>query len=313
MVAVMDKINVKKDWKGSKSLLVVDVSAVMRTKFIPLMSEGELAFMSKTRGGKFRRPLSYIVNGEEMNTSSMFGLFQLFKMYGTNVDYVFCFDAPNNLLKKIDENYKKNRVKMGSDYFDQVNTVYKVLEESGFTVMMEDGYEGDHHVHEAVEYNYSKYDHIGVITNDHDLSCLVDDKVVWINTLKKRTDITKDNYPLVLNCPYNAILLKKCLVGDKSDEIKGVYRFGEAKFQKFFEEEELHGEDIYMNECEIIENAYTLTDVQKEEALEALQVIHPLEVSVSARVKTDIKVPVLWAFLNKYGMKSIEKEWKVTV
>lgn len=309
----MDKINVKKDWKGKKSLMVVDVSAVMRTKHIPLMSEGEMAFMNKSRGGRFRRPLSYVVDGEEMNTSAMFGLFQLFKMYGTDIDYVFCFDAPNNLLKKIDANYKKNRVKMGNEYFDQVNTVYKILEQSGFTVMMENGYEGDHCVHEAVEYNYKKYDHIGIITNDHDLSCLVDDKVVWINTLKKRTDITKENYPLVLNCPYNAILLKKCLVGDKSDEIRGVYRFGEAKFHKFFEEEELDGEDIYMNEVEIIENAYTLNDVQKAEALEALQVIHPLQVSVSARVKTEINVPILHGFLAKYGMESIKKEWKVTV
>lgn len=308
-----EKVSVKKDWKGKKSLLVVDVSAVMRSKYIPLMSEGEMVFTRKYRGNKFRKPLSHYVMGEEMNTSAMFGLFQLFQMYGTNVDYVFCFDAPNNLLKKINSNYKKNRVKMGNDYFDQVNTVYKVLEESGFTVMLEEGYEGDHCVHEAVEYNYDKYDHIGVITNDHDLACLVDEKVVWINTLKKVSDITMANYPLILDCPYNAILLKKCLVGDVSDEIAGVRGFGKVRFQRFFEDEELYGEDIYMNEVEIIKNTDLLTDIQKAEALEALELILPLQVSVSARVKSDINVRVLRAFLNKFGMKSIIKLWEVEV
>lgn len=309
----MLKVNVKKDWKGKKSLIVVDVSAVMRSKYVESVSEAEMYF--KYRNRPFRRALSYVVDGEEMNTSAMYGLFQLFQMYGTDKDYIFCFDAPNNLLKKINKNYKKNRVKMGDEYFDQVNTAYKILEESGFTVMFHDGYEGDHMVHEAVESNYDKYDHIGVITNDHDLASLIDEKVVWINTLKKRTDITMENYSIVLNCPYNAIYLKKCLVGDKSDGIAGVYRFGEKKFQNFIEDEELYHEDIYMNEEEIIEESFTLTDIQKAEALEALELIYPLEVpdSVSARVKTDINVRVFRAFLNKYGMKSIEKLWGVGI
>lgn len=308
------KVNVKKDWKGKKSLLVVDVSAVMRTKYVESMSGGEAMFKQKGGGSRFQRTaLTYEVDGEEMNTSSMFGLFQLFQMYGTDKDYVFCFDAPNNLLKTIDKNYKKNRVKMGNEYFDQVNTVYKVLEESGFTVMIEEGYEGDHHVHEAVESNYDKYDHIGVITNDHDLSCLVDEKVSWINTLKKRTDITMENYSLVLDCPYNAILLKKCLVGDKSDGIAGVRNFGQVKFMRFFEDEELYGEDIYMNEVSIIEESDNLTDIQKSEALDALKLIIPLSVSTSARVKKNIDELVLRAFLSKYGMKSIVKLWEVRI
>lgn len=307
------KVNVKKDWKGKKSLMVVDVSAVMRTKFIENLSYAEAKFKYGNR--PYRKPLTYEVDGEEMNTSAMYGLFQLFQMYGTDKDYIFCFDAPNNLLKEIDKNYKKNRVKMGDEYFDQVNTAYKILEESGFTVMAYEGYEGDHFVHEAVEYNYDKYEHIGVITNDHDMSALVDEKVVCINTLKKNTDITMENYSLVLGCPYNAIYLKKCLVGDKSDGIAGVYRFGEVKFQNFLEEEELYGEDIYTNEREIIEDAYSLTDVQKAEALEALELIYPLDVSgiVSAKVKTDINVRVFRAFLKKYGMASIEKLWGVSV
>lgn len=313
------KINVKKDWKGKKSLLVVDVSAVMRTKYIKLVSAGEAMFAS--RGAKYRKPLSHMVNGVEMNTSSMFGLFQLFQMYGTNIDYVFCFDSPKNLLKTINKNYKQNAVNMGNDYFDQVNTVYKVLEESGFTVMMQDGYEGIHSVHEAVECNYEKYDHIGIITNEHDMACLVDEKVVWISTLKKNTDITKDNYPLVLECPYNSILLKKCLVGgnkkstmgNKGDKVLGVRGFGQARFNKFIEEEELYGADIYMNEIDIINDSVTLTDIQQAEALEALDSLLPLAVTVSGRVKTEINDRVLRAFLNKFGMKSIVKLWEVRV
>ncbi|MCH4866704.1 hypothetical protein [Bacillus sp. 1006-3] len=298
-----DKVKVKKEWKDKKSLLIVDVSAVMRSNFIKLQSEGEALFK-----GKFaRQPLSYEVNGEEMNTSAMYGLFRLFSTFGLDHDYVFCFDTPNNLLKKIDENYKANRVKMGSEYFDQVNTCYKILEESGYRVLAESGFEADHMVHQAVDDNYKFYDVIGVITNDHDLSCLVDEKVSWLNVLKTRPDITIDNYPEINKCPYNSILLKKATVGDKSDNIAGIRNFGEKKFFKFIDEEGLYGTDIYGNEEDIIKNAVTLTDDQKEQALAALDLIYPYEVSVDARAKTEINKMVIKVFLKKYGMNSLVK------
>ncbi|MFV1457293.1 hypothetical protein, partial [Bacillus mycoides] len=191
------------EWVGEDNLVVVDVSAVMRSNFISLEQPFGESY------GKFRRePMSYEVNGVEMNTSSLYGLLRLFSKYKKiEADYVFCFDTPNNLLKKVDANYKANRVKMGDEYFDQVNTAYKLLKEAGYKVLAADGLEADHMVHAAVEQNVKLYDNIAVVTNDMDLSCLVQDNVVWLNTLNKNEDITMENYEQKLKCPYNSILL----------------------------------------------------------------------------------------------------------
>lgn len=308
------KVNVKKDWKGQKNLLVVDVSAVMRTKHLPLFSEQDRMFNPRLR---YARKLSYEVDGEEVNTSAIFGLMQLFQMYGVDNDYIFCFDAPNNLLKTINKNYKNNRVKMGDEYYDQVNTVYKWLTEVGYRTMFLEGYEGDHHIHKAVRDNLDDYDNIGVITNDKDLSSLVTDKVVWIDTLKKRPDITVDNYPLVVGCPYNMVNLYKATVGDTSDNIKGIYRFGDKRFMKMIDEDGIYplGADVLGREEELIRESNFLNDEQKNQALESLKLVLPLEVpdTVKSKAVPSDMVDIFGhkMYLQKFGIKSIDKLFKV--
>lgn len=307
------KINTKKEWKNSKNLFIVDVSAVMRTKYLKLYTESEKRFMGG--GARYIRTISYNVDGEEVNTSAMYGLMQLFQMYGVHNDYVFCFDAPNNLLKKIDSNYKNNRVKMGNEYFDQVNTIYKWLTMVGFRTMFKEGYEGDHHIHKAVKENYDIYDNIAIITNDKDLTSLVDDKVVWIDTLKKRPDITKENYEKIVGCPYNMVVLMKSLVGDTSDNIKGVTRFGIKSFEKFIKKEKLDGSKVLGNEREIIQNTEHLKEKQKEQALSCLKLVEPLEVPEDVKalaVPTEnVDLFLHKEYLIRYGMTSIDKLFNI--
>lgn len=295
-------MNIKKDWKGKENLFIVDVSAVMRSNFIPVE---QTTFGANY--GKFRRePMTFEVDGEEMNTSAMYGLFRLFSKYkDIEADYIFCFDTPGNLLKKVDQNYKANRVKMGNEYFDQVNTAMKILKESGYAVLAAGGYEADHMIHEAVIQNERLYDNIGVITNDRDLSCLVSDNVAWVNVLQTKSDITKDNYVDELKCPYNSILLKKCMVGDKSDNIAGIRLFGEVAFERFFNEEGLHDQVIRGNEIDIIKATDLLSDDKKGQALHALDLILPLKVNVDARANRDVNRLMMQAFLKKFGMNSI--------
>lgn len=309
----MLKVDIKRNWVNQNNLIVVDVSAVMRTKYLKMYTESEKRFMGSK--AKYLRTLSYEVDGERVNTSSIFGLMQLFQMYGVNHDYIFCFDAPNNLLKKISRTYKNNRVKMGNDYFDQVNSVYRWLTDVGFRTMFLEGYEGDHHINKAVKDNYSNYDNIAIITNDKDLTHLVDEKVVWVDTLKKRTDITLDNYVDVLDCPYNMIILKKAMVGDNSDNIKGIHRFGDKSFQKYIVREEINPSDVRYNEREIIENSTTLKPEQIEQALLSLELVNPLEVpdSVESRaIPTDrINTILHKEYLRLYGIHSIDKLFNV--
>lgn len=312
---LMLKINIKKDWQGKKNLIVVDVSAVMRTKYVKLYTKDELFAMGAK--ARYVRQLSYFVNDEQVNTSAMYGLLQVMDMYGIDNDYIFCFDSPNNLLKKIDANYKSNRVSMGNEYFDQVNTMYKWLTDVGFRTMILGGYEGDHHIAKAVYDNKANYDNIAVVTNDKDLSALVDDNVYWIDTIKKRTDISKDNYEEVLKCPYNSVYLMKAMVGDNSDNIKGITRFGHKKFLTFLEKENIVPSSIFSNEYDIINNATTLKEEQKAEALHCLRLIVPLVINDES-VRSDavptnkINIMAHKSFLQKYGMKSLDKKFVAT-
>lgn len=287
-------------------LIIADVSAIMRTNYVSL----------DDRSG-YRRVLSYEVDGEVVNTSAMYGLYRsTIGRFGLtdDVDYVFAFDTPNNLLKQVDKNYKGNRVKWNDDYFSQVNTVYKNLQEVGFSALAEAGYEADHIIHKVVADNKDFYDEVLVVTNDKDLSSLVSENVRWVATIQKRGEITMENYEEELACPYNSILLKKCLVGDKSDNIKGIYRFGQKAFDKFMEENVEKGFNVRGHEVEVINNS-NLDEDKKAQALLASELVLPLEVSVNSTPASSdlINKSLFKEILNKFGMKSISNKIKTNI
>src|SRR5699024_5141464 len=179
---------------------------------------------------------------------------------------------------------------MGNYYFDQVNTAKKLLEEVGFTVLYRNLKEADDCIVEAVHQNYEYYDKIGIFTNDHDLSHLVDEKVSWLNVKKTYADIHMDNYFQQNKCPYNSILLKKALVGDRVANIKGAQGVGEKKFFKFIEHEGIYGEDVRSKEQEIIENTTILNDNQKEQALLCWDAVVPKGLNIDATANDNFDV-----------------------
>lgn len=243
-------------------LVIVDVSALMRTHYRP----------DGVKGG-----LSIDLGDSKLTTSHIYGLFRLFKEYGREADYIFCYDTPINFLTEYNPEYKKGRVKVADDYYTGYHLAKEILRSAGFLVLSKEGYEADHLIIQAKGALSKYYDSTYVITNDKDLSVVVDDKTTWVNTVKKRGNINRLNYEEVLGCPYNAIRLKKALVGDPSDNLKGVYRFGEAKFKRFVIDEGIYQQNVYGKEREVIESS-SLTREQKEQALSDLQIIVGFEV-----------------------------------
>lgn len=296
-----------------KVLNIVDVSAVMRTNYVAVPSDEELeaqkkqdeALKAQGKKPRFRKMvMTHPVNGTHVNTSAMYGLFRLIAKHGLDADYVFCFDTPENFLKNDNPTYKAGRVKPNNDYFDQLNKARKILEDCNFQVLSKSGYEADHFIVYAHEQLSPYYDKVQVITNDKDLAVCVDEKTDWVNVIQKRGDITYDTYEEKLDCPYNAIRLKKALVGDKSDNIMGVYRFGEAAFRKFVLENGLDRENIYGREKEIILESL-LTEDQKLQAMDALHLVLPLEVPNVPVDIMDQDFERLGKYCKKYGMKSL--------
>ena len=303
-----DKVNLK-EWKDKDSLIIVDVSAHMRTNDAGDLEEKTAAedlFFNKKQPRFKRTVLSTEIDGEEMVITSLYKLMQLFKQYGTEHTWVFAFDIGKSFRKNINKNYKANRVKVGNYYYTQVNTAYKILREAGFTVLSRNMKEADDCIAEAVAQNYDYYDKIGIITNDHDLSYLVDDKVSWLNVRKTYADIHKENYFQQNKCPYNAILLKKAMVGDPADNIKGIHRFGDKSFIKFLDKEGIHGEDVRGRERDILENTKNITDEQREQALECWKLVEPAPIDLDATANDLINADIMEAFFDKYKFKSLK-------
>lgn len=278
-----------------RKLVIVDVSALMRTHYRPEGVKGSL---------------SIDVGGNTLTTSHIFGLFKVIKEYGIESDYVFCYDTPINYLQKENPEYKAGRVKVADEYYQGYTLAKEVLREANFIILSREGYEADHLIMQAKNELTPYYEQVYVITNDRDLAVVVDSKTTWVNTVKKRGNITLENYEEVLGCPYNAIHLKKALVGDPSDNLKGVYRFGEAKFKKFVIEEGIYEQNVYGQEREIILNS-SLQDDQKDQALSDLRIIKGLVVPNINLTMREINWDIMLRAAEELGMKSLIKTFSV--
>lgn len=326
------KLDIKK--LNGRKLCVVDVSAVMRTYFVEtepehimengilyladangnflLDNNGERMVYARSNKFKMRKPLSAMVYGERVNTSAMFGLFSLMQQYKfSETEFIFCFDSPYNERKQeAGEDYKAGRAKVNNEYFNQVDAVENLLRKSGFCVLKEHGLEGDDLVILSARENYTKYDHVIVISNDYDISQVVNYNVYFRSVLNSRADITQENFEQVVKCPYNSILLYKALVGDSSDNIKGVTRFGPAAFKKFIVAENLEHQLPFVRirnlEETIIRTSTTLSDKQKGEALISLRYVLPRlpkgKCNYQATPSEEINVVPFRAFLERYEM-----------
>ena len=290
---------------GGRQLFVVDVSAVMRSNFI--------SSKNPYRGRYGRRVLTWDVDGKKFNTTALYGLLRLFTMYSFDVDYVFAFDTPKNYRKQDNPDYKSNRKKMDREYFDQVDVARFMLEDVGFTTHSVEGYEADDFVVETVNRYKDVYDHIFVVTNDFDLAQLIDDNVYIKNVIQKNGDITRDNYEARLGCPYNSILLYRAMVGDKADNISGIYRFGPKSFYRFLEDEGIYGElqDLRKRrgEYEILNTAVTLNEDQRAAALASLKLIVPRLPKGYSNfdIRSNIDKDMFEFYLSRYGMNSVVK------
>jgi DNA polymerase-1 len=309
-----------KKLKGSK-LYIIDVSSVMRSNYVKLSEEQPVDapqnYYSNNKFNKFqKKELSWLVDGEKVNTSSLYGLLRLFSTYGFNDHFIFCFDTPKNFRRDESEEYKQGRQKAEDDYFVQVNIARDLLTNVGFTTHSVDGYEADDFVVESVNKNKEFFDHIFVVSNDFDMAQNVDENVYFKNVIKTRGDINKSNYEEMLKCPYNSILLYKAMVGDPSDKIKGIKGFGPKAFYKFIEDENIYN-DLHIirkqrKEYNILKDSVFLDDEQRKQALKSLSMIVPRfpkeydNWSPKQRIDKDM----LELYLEKYGMKSIAKKLK---
>ena len=209
-------------------------------------------------------------------------------------DIVICMDSKSE-RKEENTDYKANRHGLGELDAAALDNIEYVIRKSELPVMKEAGFEADDLVGAVIRNRYDEYEHILVYTPDADLCVYVDDKVSILrykSVYSKRATflaahavITKETFSglmsdeLKTQMPYNAIMLYKCTVGDKSDNIKGITGFGPAAFGKFICNVAHAGVDITKlttaEEVERVLNLFrpNLGDKGVNEALASLELV----------------------------------------
>jgi 5'-3' exonuclease len=280
-------------------LHVIDVSGVMRANDVA-----------------YGTVLSAQYEGETLVTNALFGLLKLFNKYGFNADYAFCFDRRSK-RKDTNPDYKLGRKEPSDPYKKQNALAQKILQDSGFLVLVEDGYEADDFVAHAALTLKDNYDYVIIHGNDYDLTHLIDEKVYFAGCTSNISDVSIDNYESVLGYPYNTTALYKSTVGDGSDRIKGIYKFGKVAFANMVAEiRSVYGEDLsFIGKTRVEESIireFITDEVKLQQALDSYELVRPTETD---KVITDefgrfINYGVLQSYMEQLDMKSILRTLK---
>ena len=222
-----------------------------------------------------------------------------FESDGSDVTVSICFDSPS-VRKDIDDTdvsveYKSNRHKvLDESDFNSMILIADTFKRAGYNVFKFRGFEADDIVTSLVRETKEKYDKILIYTPDADLLVNVyhNVEVMRYKSGKGYARVTMQNFEDYLlkefKCyvPYNAITLFKCTVGDKSDCIKGINRFGPAAFEKLIaflskQKVDFTGAEDADRTAELLDLASEfLGEDKKKQAFEALGLVRPLKVNI---------------------------------
>lgn len=202
--------------------------------------------------------LPLLTNSEGVHTNAIHGFLNiLFKHMHSEEpsQIVVTFDLPKPTFRHINySEYKANRKKSSPEFSSQIPIIKTIIKSMGLDVHEKEGFEADDILATiaSLTQNQSPETDIVVITGDKDLLQIVTDKikVKMITTSKSKTN-EKDYYAKDFLEEYGFEAIKlidyKAIMGDSSDNIKGVPRIGVKTASKLLIE--------YKSLENIIENA----------------------------------------------------------
>ena len=138
-----------------------------------------------------------------------------------------------------------------------------------------------------------------IVSEDRDFLQLVDNKTTLYDAIRKR-EFTLDTFVEDTDYTKNEWLRAKCLLGDKSDNVPGIPRFGKAKVRKWLDGElELNEEQEAIFEKNM--KVFDLNEVMSHES-EANYYQEQLDVDIEARWSEFV------AYCEEYKMENILKK-----
>lgn len=215
---------------------------------------------------------------------------------GHKVVLSVCFDMPSSRKSEHtaeSDKYKSNRGgKLNDTDFENIQFVQKLLGKAGYNTYRVYGYEADDIINYLVRDYSNKFDATVIYTPDADLLINIKNNVAAMRykSGKQYTLVTISNFSeylsqeLKCNIPYNALMLYKCTVGDKSDCIDGIKGFGPAAFSKMISKlsSELNvdwtlanNEEFTLQQLKNALNLGIINENQFNQAVSALELVKP--------------------------------------
>jgi 5'-3' exonuclease len=137
-------------------------------------------------------------------------------------DVIICLDSPPYKRKEIDSGYKANRNAPDPELIGSLRSCIKKVSKSGYTMASCEGWEADDVI--ATMVGKITNESVTVYGTDKDLLQCTDLTVPFTNELK-----TPES---TLGVPREKVVDYLCLVGDTSDNVKGVYGIGPKRAQE---------------------------------------------------------------------------------
>lgn len=187
------------------------------------------------------------------------GYNKLFKTYG---QLIICHEGRGSLdwRREIYPDYKRNRdASKGEESYKILkgtfNEIEKILEYYPCKQIKVDGAEADDVIFALATHYAEQGEEVLIISTDGDLAQILDygDTISIYNPVRKKYAEKK----------YEELVKYKAIVGDKSDNIPGLYRIGDKTFEKMMEDRALFNEKMKGDNLAIYEKFLKIVDLAK--------------------------------------------------
>jgi len=231
---------------------------------------------------------------------------------------IFCFDFPAKTFRheKLKE-YKGTREKMPPDLKSQIEKTKKILLENSFFVLEKEGFEADDLIASIVKSETVKNLEKIIVTKDRDLFQLIENKTkVYFLGTKSKDSILFDKEKIEKEYGIEPLFFAdfKSLMGDPSDNIKGVEKIGKKtavhlikkigsleeffKNEDFWKLEEKERSILFKNKDLILKNL----------SLIKLEPLLKIDLSLKESEINSTKIETFKNIFIKLGFKSLLKD-----
>ncbi|SFW06835.1 DNA polymerase I [Chlamydia abortus] len=215
-------------------------------------------------------PVAVLKNSKGESTNEIVGFFNVFISLVNNFVPSHVFIAFDSQVKTFRhetlQDYKANRKKASPDFYKQLNSIQKLLNMLNIKNQFVNGFEADDIIAKIVSM-FSSEAEILIYSGDQDLNQLISDNVSIIKKIKSETVILdKTNFKNYYDFNPNQVIDYKAIVGDSSDNFKGVAGLGTKSAIELLS---IYGtlENIYFNLDKLKPSVKEKLIANKEEAL----------------------------------------------